>query len=162
MKRFLFGGLMALGLAVTATPARADWYFESSCCRHTCMVCTAKQRCWNFNSHCNPLPCVSHCGSGYSGPAPWNALAAYGYPPAARPAPVAAVPAVPAAPAAQPAFQAPAPAPVTKTSASVQQAGYSYYGQAENAAYNYGTNSGYGYYGYGAGYSYAQAPNYWY
>ena len=163
MKRLLFGGLLALGLAVTATPARSDWYFESSVCRHCTMAFTAKQRCWTCTTHCNPLPCMSHCASGSSGSvAPWNALAAYGHPPVPRPAPVAAVPVAPAAPAAQPAFQAPAPAPVTKTSATVQQAGYFYYGQAGNAGYNYGTGSGYGYYGYGAGYNYAQAPNYWY
>jgi hypothetical protein len=160
MKRFLFGGLLALGLAVTATPARADFYFEADCCRHWSMVRTCKQRCWTFNSCCNPLPCISHCASGgSSGLTPWHGPGPYGYPAAA--APVAAAPVAPA-PAGVPAFKAPAPAPVTKTSATVQQAGYFYYGQAENTGYNYGTGSGYGYYGYGAGYSYAQAPNYWY
>jgi hypothetical protein len=162
MKRLLFGGLMALGLTMTAAPAWADCYFESSCCRYMSFVRTAKQRCWTFNSCCNPLPCVSHCASGASSAlAPWNAMAAYGHPAAAYPAPVAAVPAV-AAPAAAPTFKAPQPTPATKTSTSVQQAGYFYYGQTQNTAYNYGTGYGYGYYGYGAGYSYAQVPNYWY
>ncbi|HEY7330522.1 MAG TPA: hypothetical protein VH592_22975 [Gemmataceae bacterium] len=162
MKRFLLGSLMALGLAASATPARADFYFEADCCRHWSMVRTCKQRCWTCTTHCNPLPCISHCASGgSSGVTPWHGAAAYGYPAAAYPAPVAAAPVAPA-PAGAPAFKAPAPAPVTKTSATVQQAGYSYYGQAENTGYNYGTGSGYGYYGYGAGYSYAQAPNYWY
>jgi hypothetical protein len=160
MKRLLFGGLMALGLAVMATPARADWYFESSCCRHCCMAFTAKQRCWTCTTHCNPLPCISHCAGGYSGAmAPWHGPAGYGYPAAGYPAPVAAAPVAPA-PAAAPTFKAPAPAPATKT--SLQQAGYFYYGQTENSGYNYGASSGYGYYGYGAGYSSAQVPNYWY
>ena len=162
MKRLLFGGLLALGLAVTARPARADWFFESSCCRHCCMVFTAKQRCWTCTTHCNPLPCVSTCASGgCSSLAPWGGPAPYGYPAAGYPAPVAAAPVAPA-PAAAPTFRAPAPAPATKTSTSLQQAGYSYYGQTENAGYNYGAGSSYGYYGYGAGYGSAQAPNYWY
>jgi hypothetical protein len=170
MKRLLFGGLVALGLAVTAAPAWADCYFESTCCRHSCFVWTGKSRCWTFNSHCNPLPCISSHGGGYSGPAPWNALAAYGpygYPP--RPAvAVAPAAAAPPAPAAPPSFKAPPPAPATKNSTSLQQAGYFYYGQTNNAGYgpsagyNYGTGYGYDSYGYGAGYSYAQAPNYWY
>ena len=164
MKRILCGGLVALGLALTAAPAKADCYFCSTCCRNITFVRTCRNRCWSFNSYCNPLPCVGSCGYGYSGPAPWNALAAYGpygYPP--RPAPVAAVPAAPA-PAATPGFKAPAPTPATNSTAAVQQAGYFHYGQFNNAgsAYNYGTNYGYGYYGYGANYSYAQAPNYWY
>ncbi|HTU92254.1 MAG TPA: hypothetical protein VMF69_19390, partial [Gemmataceae bacterium] len=125
--------------------------------------------CWTFNSHVNPLPCMSHGGGGYSGPAPWNALAAYGpygpygYPYGPRPAPVAAAPAV-AAPAATPSFKAPAPSPSTKNQTGLQQAGYSYYGPTTDAGYgnNAGYNYGYGYYGYGASYSYAQAPNYWY
>lgn len=163
MKRLLCGALAALGLALTAAPAKADCYFQSSCCRNICFVRTRPQRCFSFSSYCNPV-CAGSCGYGYKGPAPWNVLAAYGpygYPP--RPAPVAAVPAAPA-PAATPSFQAPPPAPATKNTAAVQQAGYFYYGQLNNAgsSSNYGAGYGYGYYGYGANYSYAQAPNYWY
>lgn len=167
MKRFLVGGLVALGLAVTAAPAMADCYFESYCCRHTCFVRTCRNRCWNFSSYCNPLPCISHCGSGYSGVAPWNALAAYGYPPA-QPVPVAAAPGAAAPAATQPSFRAPQPTPASSSPTGLQQAVYSYYGQngyagyGANAGYNYGTGYGYGYYGYGSSYSYAQAPNYWY
>ncbi len=162
MKRLLCGGLVALGLAVMAAPAKADCYFCSTCCRNVTFVHTCRNRCWSFNSYCNPLPCVGACG--YCGPAPWNVLAAYGphgYPP--HPAPVAAVPAAPA-PAPTPGFKAPAPTPATKSTAAVQQAGYFYYGQYNNAgsASYYGTGSDYGYYGYGASFSYAQAPNYWY
>jgi hypothetical protein len=165
MKRFLIGGLVALGLAVTATPARADCYFDYSCCRHFCWIHTAKNRCFTFSSHSNPLPCVSSCG--YSGPSLWNSLAAYaphGYAVAAQPAAAVAAPAAAAPAAPAPSFKAPQPSPATN---GVKQAVY-YYGQANpgsgyNAGYNYyGTSSGYSYYGYGADYSYAQAPNYWY
>jgi len=163
MKRLLFGGLVALGLAVTAAPVKADCYFECNVCRHMSFVRTCKNRCWTFSSTCNPLPCVSHCGSGYSGPAPWNALAAYGY---LYPSPAAPA-ASPSAPAATPSFKAPQPTPTDNKSTGVQQAGYFYYGQINNAGYGYntgyyGSGYGYGYYGYGAGYNYAQAPNYWY
>lgn len=165
MKRLLFGGLVALGLAVTATPARADCMFEYHCSRHLSYVHTSKNRCWSFNSYSKPLPCTGSCG--YCGPAPWNALAAYGPKPyghAPRPAPAVA-PVAPAPAAAKPAFKAPQPTPASKNANGVQQAGYFYYGPTPNAGYgynrgyNYGAGYGYGYYGYG---SYAQAPNYWY
>jgi hypothetical protein len=173
MKRLLFGGLVALGLAVTAGPANADCYFEHSVCRHCTFVRTCKNRCWSFNCYCNPLPCVGSCGYGYCGPTPWNALYAYGahaYPhsAASATAPAAANPAAPAPANAAPSFQAPQPAPAAKSSTGLQQAGYFYYGQTNDAGYgytpgyNYGTSYGYGYYGYGVGYGYAQAPNYWY
>lgn len=159
MKRLLFGGLAALGLAVTAAPAWADCHFECSVCRHMSFTRTCKSRCWTFSSGCNPLPCISHSGFGYVGPAPWNALLAYGYPPPA--APTAATPAAPAAPAAPaPSFKAPQPAPAKTNATGVQQAGYFYYGQDPYAGYAPNTGYGYGYSGYGAGYSYAQAPNY--
>ncbi|MHB1425615.1 MAG: hypothetical protein ACYC3I_20800 [Gemmataceae bacterium] len=166
MKRLFIGGLVALGLAMTAAPASADCYFDFSCCRHMCFVRTSKNRCWSFQSCCNPLPCISSCGSG--GIAPWNALAAYGpggYAVAA--APVAAVPAAaaPAPAASQPTFRGPQPTPAASSTTGVQQAGYYPYGQPNYAGYGSspGYNYyGYGYYGYGAGYSYAQVPNYWY
>jgi hypothetical protein len=169
MKRLLVGGLVALGLAVTAAPAWADCYFEATCCRHITFVRTCRNRCWTFNSCVNPLPCISSCGGGYtSGAAPWPAPVAhapYGYAPAA----VAAVPAATTAPAnstpaTQPSFKAPQPRPATTSSTGVQQAGYFYYGQTNNPGYNYnaGYNSATGYsYGYSS-YGYAQAPNYWY
>lgn len=165
MKRLLFGALVALGLVVTATPVRADCYFDYSCCRHMSWVFTGRSRCWTFSSHCNPLPCAPSCG-GYGGPALWNSLGAYGYhnpygyAVAAQPAAGTATPA-----AATPSFKAPAPSPSTS---GVKQTSYSY-GQPANPGYNYnagynyyGASSGYDYYGYGAGYNYAQAPNYWY
>jgi hypothetical protein len=167
MKRLLFGGLLALGLAVTAAPAKADCYLQYNCCHNLTFVRTARNRCWSFNSHVNPLPCISSCGGGgYSHAAPYPApygYAPYGYAPGA----VAAVPTAtttPAAstPATQPSFRAPQPTPAASSSTGVQQAGYFYYGQANNAGYGY--NAGYNYgasYGYGY-YSYAQAPNYWY
>ncbi|HZV06075.1 MAG TPA: hypothetical protein VE999_13435 [Gemmataceae bacterium] len=166
MKRLLVGAVVALGLASTATPAWADCYFDYSCCRHFCWVHTAKNRCFTFSSHSNPLPCAP-CAGGYGGPALWNSLAAYGphgYAVAAQPAAAAApAAAAPAAPA--PSFKAPQPAPATN---GVKQAVY-YYGQPTNPGYGYnagfnyyGTSTGYSYYGYGADYSYAQAPNYWY
>jgi hypothetical protein len=165
MKRFLIGGLVALGLAMTTAPAWADCYFDMTSCRHMCFVRTSRNRCWNFSSYCNPLPCVGSCGYGAVGPAPYGP---YGY--AAAPAPVAAAPAAATAPAgSQPAFQAPQPTPATNKTNGLQQAGYFYYGPTGNAGsgsstgyYYYGAGSGYGYYGYGASYNYAQAPNYWY
>jgi hypothetical protein len=168
MKRLLIGGLVALGLAVTAAPASADCYFDYSCCRHFCYVHTCKNRCLTFSSYCNPLPCAPGCG-GYGAPALWNSLAAYGhsnpsgYAVAAQPAAAAAAPA-----AAQPSFKAPTPSPATN---GVKQTTYSYgqtptspsYGYSPSTGYQYyGAGSGYDYYGYGASYSYAQAPNYWY
>ncbi len=173
MKRLLFGGLMALGLTMTAAPAWADCYFQSNVCRSTTFVHTSRNRCWTCSSYVNPLPCISSCGGGgYSSAAPYPAP--YGYVPYAHapyaygPAAVAAVPAATTAPATsttpstQPSFNPPQPSPSTSTSTGVQQAGYSYYGQTNNAGYGY--NAGYNYgasYGYGY-YSYAQAPNYWY
>lgn len=159
MKRLLIVGLVALGLAAAARPVKADCMFDYSVCRHFNYVHTGKSRCFSFSSHPNPLPCVS--SHGYSGPAPWDSLAAYGAPPYA--APVATAPAV-----AAPATTTPAPAATTPSftppppkATGVQQAGYFYYGQTANPAassgYNYG---GYLYYGQGAGYY--QAPNYWY
>jgi hypothetical protein len=172
MKRFLFGGLVALGLAVTAAPAKADCYFQSNVCRSMTWVHTCRNRCWSFNSYVNPLPCISTCGGGggYSSAAPWPGAvghapygyAPYGYAPGAvAAAPAAAAPAA-ATPATQPSFRAPQPTPATNNSTGLQQAGYAYYGQTNaagygyNAGYNYGAGYGYGYY------SYAQAPNYWY
>ncbi len=128
--------------------------FDYSVCRHFCFVHTQKNRCFSYSSCATPLPCAG--GYGPSGPVAWNALGAYGAPgygAAAYPAPVAAVPAT-TAPA--PSFKAPAPTPASKSTTGVQQAGYFYYGPANNAGYNYGTSYGYSYYGY------AQAPNYWY
>jgi len=162
MKRILFVGLVALGLAATARPAKANFVIDYSVCRHFCFVHTQKNRCFNYSSCATPLPCTPGCG--YCGPAPWDGLAAYGPPPhgLAYPAPVAAVPA--AVPV--PAFKAPPPSLAPKSATGVQQASYFYYGQTNNAGYgsnagyNYGTGYGYSYYGYGA--SYAQAPNYWY
>ncbi len=167
MKRLLFGGLMALGLTAMATPAWADCYFQCNVCRSMTFVRTCRNRCWSFNSYVNPLPCISTCGAGggYSSAAPWPAAyahAPYAYAPAAVvAAPAAAAPAT-STPANQPSFRAPQPTPAASTSTGVQQAGYFYYGQANNAGYGY--NAGYNYgasYGYGY-YSYAQAPNYWY
>jgi hypothetical protein len=175
MKRLLFGGLVALGLAMTAAPAMADCYFQYNCCHNLTFVRTARNRCWTFNSHVNPLPCISSCGGGgYSSATPYPAP--YGYAPYAHApyaygaAAVAAVPAATTAPATstapstQPSFRAPQPTPAASNSTGVQQAGYSYYGQVNNAGYGY--NAGYNYgasYGAGYGYySYAQAPNYWY
>lgn len=168
MKRLMFVSLVALGLATTARPAKADCAFEYSCARHLSFVHTTKNRCFSFSSHSNGLPATSHCG--YGGPAPWGGLAAYGAPAygyGAYAAPVVAAPAA-AAPAATttPAFKAPQPAPASNSSNGVQQAGYFYYGPSSNAGYGY--NAGYNYYGTGYGYgygygaSYAQAPNYWY
>jgi hypothetical protein len=146
MKRFVFGSLAALGLALTASPVKADVAFEYSCSRHLSYTRTSKHRCFSFNSYANPLGCPGGCASG---PALWNALPAYA-------APAHAAPVAPA-----PNFQAPAPAPAKP---AVQQAGYTYYGQTYAPAYDYSAGynyyMNYGYYGYGAGY--AQAPNYWY
>ena len=164
MKRTLLVALVALGLAATARPVKANFMFDYSVCRHFCFVHTQKNRCFNYSSCATPLPCTPGCG--YPGPALWDGLHAYAPPPpygyVPRPAPVAAVPsAVPA-----PAFKAPPPSPAPKSATGVQQASYFYYGQTDNAGYgsnvgyNYGTGYGYSYYGYGA--SYAQAPNYWY
>ncbi|MGH7224087.1 MAG: hypothetical protein ACRELF_12730, partial [Gemmataceae bacterium] len=121
MKRFLIGGLVALGMTMTFTPAWADTYFDFSCCRHMCLVHTARNRCWSFNSHCKPLPCVGSCG--YGGVGPGYAPAAYGVPApgyGVAAAPVAAAPAAPAA--AQPAFRAPQPTPATNKANGLQQA----------------------------------------
>jgi hypothetical protein len=160
MKQLLYGALVALALAVTATSARADCCFEYNCCRHLSYVHTSKNRCFTFNSCSNGLP----CGGGYGAPV------AYGAP---YPAPVyaaaAAAPAAAAPAATQPSFKAPPPAPATSSATGVQQAGYFYYGPTSNAGdgynagYNYGASYGYGYgYGYGYSGSYAQVPNYWY
>ncbi|HEY7427808.1 MAG TPA: hypothetical protein VH682_26490 [Gemmataceae bacterium] len=162
MKRFLFVGLVALGLAATARSAKADCAFEYSCSRHLSYVHTSKNRCFSFNSHSTPLPCMSSSGYGYSGPA-WGAAPAYGYAAPVAAAPVAAAPAAPAAaPAATtPSFNAPAPKQTPSNStAGLQQAGYFYYGQTANPGYGAGYNysTGYSYYGYGS----AGAPNYWY
>jgi hypothetical protein len=170
MKRLMFGGLVALGLAVSAAPASADCYFQWNCCSNLTFVRTCRNRCWNFSSYVNPLPCIASCGGGgYSHAVPYPyppraAFAPYGYPYAAV---AAARPAVPAAtapasttPANQPQFRAPQPTPAANNPTGVQQAGFFYYGQTNNAGYGY--NAGYNYgtgYGY---YSYAQAPNYWY
>ncbi len=160
MKRFLFVGLVALGLAAATRPAKADCAFEYSCSRHLSFVHTSKNRCFTFSSHSNPLPCVGgHCG--YGGPALWDGFAGYGAPHYA--APVAAAPATaPAAstPAAKtPSFNAPQPKETPNNTSSLQQAGYFYYGQTANPGYTYG---GYSYYGYGYNAGYYQAPNYWY
>jgi hypothetical protein len=167
MKRLLVGGLVALGLAVTAVPAWADCYFQCNVCRSMTFVRTCRNRCWTCSSYVNPLPCISTCGGGgYSSAAPWPAPLAhgpYGYPyPAVAAVPAAAAPATSTTPATQPQFRAPQPTPATSTSTGVQQAGYSYYGQTNNSGYDY--NAGYNYgpgYSYGY-YSYAQAPNFWY
>ncbi len=163
MKRLMFAGLLALGLACSARTARADCSFEYSCSRHLSYVHTSKQCSFSYNSHCNPLPCAPSCG-GYGGPALWD-----GYHPYAAPnyginpygtapyaAPVAAAPT-----AAPPAFTAPQPTPAQKGTASptgLQQAGYFYYPPTGNASYGYGYGAGYNYYGAG----YYQAPSYWY
>jgi hypothetical protein len=169
MKRLLTGALVALGMAAAAAPAWADCYFDMTSCRHICFVRTGRNRCSYRSSYCNPLPCVGSCGFSASGPAPWNALAAYGpqgYAVAAAPAAAAPV----AAPAAgQPAFRAPQPTPAANKANGLQQAGYFPYGQTNNTGYGYGAGYnyygagyGYGYYGYGANYNLAQVPNYWY
>lgn len=148
MKRILLTGLVALGLAAAAQPAKANLMFEYSCSRHFCFVHTQKNRCLSYTSCATPLPCAPGCG--YSGPALWDGFAGYGAPHYA--APVAAAPAAAAPAATKPSFTPPQPKP-----AGVQQAGYFYYGPAAAPAYNTG---GYLYYGQGAGYY--QAPNYWY
>lgn len=154
MKRILFVGLAALGLTVAARPAKADCIFEYSCSRHLSYVHTSKNRCFSFSSHANPLPCVSSCG--YSGPSLWDGFAGYGAPHYAAPVAAAPAAATPAPAATTPPYTPPQPKPT-----GVQQAGYFYYGQTANPAYNTGYNyGGYLYYGQGAGYY--QAPNYWY
>jgi hypothetical protein len=172
MKRSLFGGLLALGLALTATPAQAGLCFDYSVCRHISLVYTGRTRCLTYNSCSNPVPCPTGCCNlGYgcgNGPALWDGMAAYGghaYGPAAYPAPVAAAPAATTAPAnTSPPFQAPQPTPANKKSTTgLQQAAYYYYAQPSQAGYGY--SAGYNYYGAGYsyyGYDYAQAPNYWY
>ncbi len=146
MKRFVYGSLAALGLALSASPVLADVAFEYSCSRHIGYTRTSKNRCFSFNSHANPLGCPGSSCSSASGPSLWNAMPAYAAPVHAAPAPT---------------FQAPAPAPAKP---AVQQAGYNYYAPTYAPTYDYsgGYNyyMNYGYYGYGAGY--AQAPNYWY
>jgi len=169
MKRLLLGGLMALGLTAMATPAWADCYFQCNCCRSMTFVRTCRNRCWTCSSYVNPLPCISTCGAGggYSSAVPLPAPYAYApYPHAAYAYPAATVATAPAAtttPATStPSFNAPQPRPSASAATGVQQAGYFYYGQANNAGYGY--NAGYNYgasYGYGY-YNYAQAPNYWY
>lgn len=167
MKHLLFGGLVALALAVTATSAQAACQFEYSCYRHMCYTSTGKNRCFSFSSCGNALP-----GCGYGAPVAYPAPYAYPYaaPAYGYAAPVAAAPAATAPAATQPTFRAPQPAPAANSTNGVQQAGYFYYGPTSNAGYgynpgyNYGAGYGYGYnygYGYGAG-SYAQVPNYWY
>jgi hypothetical protein len=159
MKRLLSGGLLALGLALTATPAQAGCTFDYSVCRHISLVFTGRTRCLSYTSCSNPVPCPSGCSNiGYgcgSGPALWDGLAAYG----AYPAPVVAAPTAPANTA--PSFKAPQPTPATKSTTGLQQAAYYYYAQASQAGYSY--NAGYNY---GAGYVYygsaAQVPDYWY
>ena len=157
MKRLMFAGLLALGLAFTARPAQADCSFEYSCSRHLSYVHTSKNRCFSYNSHSNPLPCASGC-CGYSGPAMWDGYNPYAaaYAPAYGVA--AATPVAAPTPAAKPSFTAPQPTPAPKYSTSptgLQQAGYFYYPPtaSTNAAYGAG-------YGYAAGYY--QAPSYWY
>jgi hypothetical protein len=158
MKRILNGAFVALSLALTGSSVHADCSFEYSCSRHFCYTRTSKNRCFSFNSGCNPLPCAGGCPSG---PAMWNALPAYGY---AAPAPVVAAPAATAPTSSSPSFKAPAPAPATNGATGLQQAGYFYYGPSNSTGYN--NNAGYNYnYGASYGYSYygyAQAPNYWY
>jgi hypothetical protein len=163
MKRFLLGGLAALGLAFTASPAKADCSFEYSCSRHLSYTHTSKSRCFSYSSHPNPLPCAG--GGCASGPAMWDGLAAYGaagYGVAAYAAPVAASPAAATPAATTPSFQAPQPKPATTSTSALQQAAYFYYGQSNNSGYGYnaGYNYGVGYYGYGS--SNFQAPDYWY
>jgi hypothetical protein len=173
MKRILLVGLVTLGLAAAARPAKANFMFDYSVCRHFCFVHTQKNRCFSYSSCATPLPCAP--GHGYAGPALWDGLAAYGAHPygyAAYPAPVAAAttttaPAATTAPSnTTPSFKAPQPSPASNNSTGLQQTSYFYYGQTNNAGYgynagyNYGAGYGYGYYGYGA--SYAQVPNYWY
>jgi hypothetical protein len=166
MKRFLLAGLAAVGLAMTAAPAMADFCLNYNVCRNLCITHTQRCRCFSYHSYCNPLPCCAP-GCGPTGPALWNSLAAYGpqYPNgyAAAAQPAAATTTAPAA--TQPSFNAPQPSPATN---GVKQAVYSY-GQTASPNYDtssgysyYGATSGYSYYGYGAGYNYAQAPNYWY
>jgi hypothetical protein len=158
MKRFLFVALVALGLTAATRSAKADCAFEYSCSRHFSYVHTSKSRCFTFNSHSNPLPCLGgHCG--YSGPAAWDGFAGYGAPAygvAAAPAaaPAAAAPAAKTPDAKSPSFNAPQP---KENANGVQQTGYFYYGQTPNPGYSAGyTYGGYSYYGYGTG------PNYWY
>ncbi len=158
MKRLMLVGLLALGVAASARPARADCRFEWNVCRNICFEHTSKKRCFSYSSYNNPLS--GHGGGGYAGPAMWD-----GYHPYAAPAygavPVAAAPA-----AAKPSFTAPQPTPARNSSVTptgLQQAGYFYYAPATNAGYGYG--AGYGYaagYGYGYGVGSFQAPNYWY
>jgi hypothetical protein len=144
MKRILCVGLLALGLAAAARPARADFRLQWNVCRSVCWEHTAKQRCLNYTTHSNPLSCAGGyggMGGGYYGyGAPYDVGAAY----AAAPA------------AATPSFTAPQPTATPSATVSptgLQQAGYFYYPPVANYGYGYG-------YGYGAGYS--QAPNYWY
>jgi hypothetical protein len=175
MKRLMFGGLAALALALSATPAWAGCSFDYSVCRHICFTYTGRNRCLHYTSCSNPVPCPSgYCSvagggmGGYGGPVAWDGLAAYGAPAygvAPYAAPVAAAPvAAPATPA-QPSFQAPQPNPANKSSTGLQQAVY-YYGQPGSTGYapsaGYGYGAGYMYYGAGYGYGYTQVPNYWY
>jgi hypothetical protein len=141
MKRFLFVGLLALGLAATTRPARADFRLQWNVCRSLCIEYTARQRCLTYTTHSNPLSCAGGYG-GYYGYGAHYYDAAYAGTTAAAPA------------AGSPSFTAPQPTPTPSATVSptgLQQAGYFYYPQA--AGYGYGA-------GYGAGY--AQAPNYWY
>jgi hypothetical protein len=146
MKRLLFVGLLALGLAATARPAQADFRIQSSVCRTFCFEHTARQRCVTRSVHCNPLS----CGYGYGYGGMWGGYYGYGAPYYGA--------AYAAAPAAAPTFTAPQPTPAPSATVSptgLQQAGYFYYPQTAGYDYGYGA-------GFGAGYGYAQAPNYWY
>lgn len=160
MKRLLFVGLLALGLAFTARPAQADCSFEYSCSRHLSYVHTSKNRCFSYSSHSNPLPCATGCCApgGYGGPAAWDGYNPYAAPAYAPAYGVAAAAPAATAPATTPSFSPPQPAPMPKGGVAptgLQQAGYFYYPPTTAASSGYGAG-----YGYAAGYY--QAPSYWY
>jgi hypothetical protein len=161
MKRLMLGGLVALGLMLAARPARADFLLQWNVCRNICIQHTAKQRCFTFTSHSNPICCPGGGYGGYGGL--WGAYYAYGaygspyYGGLASAAPAAAAPAATTPATTTPSFTPPQPTPTggSATPTGLQQAGYFYYPPAAAAGYGYG-------YGYDYGVGYSQAPNYWY
>jgi hypothetical protein len=155
MKKLILTSVAALAAVVaTERPAAAWTKVDFGIGFNLCVESTGRTRCFTYTSCSNPPPCGYCCGGG-CGPAPFDALAAYGaVPPAGYPAPAAVAP----APAGGYVAPAPTPAPANQSGTrGAQQAGYF-------TLTGYGNANGYGY-GYGYAGTYGgnfQAPSYWY
>ncbi len=157
MKRLILAMVVAASaLVLGAQPAAAWTKVCWSGSWNFCIESTGRSRCFCFSSCSNPPPpcCNGSCWGG-GGPAPFDALAAYGagpalgYPPLAA-APTATLPA-PSGSYVAPA-PAPAPAPTLKPAAYSALSGY-----ANPYAPSYASPGYAGMYG-----GFYQAPSYWY